>query len=448
MLISIFGFLPRGNNTPVKPLPTDIPVASPNDTATPRATSSPTIKPSDPFNPIRDLFNGIGNSIATAILPPRAPGTIESAGVMNSSIWRQVARNAWNYFQPGVGVKAETGLPGSGSGVPYFTDWDLGVYIQAVIDGNITGLISSDGPWGSSARLEKVVSWLETRELNSTTLYPYWFYTSDGTNYRENSDIARGPVDGVDTGRLFVALNNLRNFNTSLAPRINDIVLHQGPYHNRTDYSPLIQSIKADCQTSVSIYAYYVYSGYAAFWPELTSSTTQVLNNMRAAGNVTVDGVQLPKADLLGDPLICSVFETANNSQLSAIAHQFYLAHEGYYGDTGQYRAFSEGGSISTHWAYEYVVLDDGRTWTILDETFHDFQIYPMIYTKIAISFLALYNTTYAYNMVVYLEKTLPEPTNGYAEGVDEAGNQLYGVGLNTNAMIVESARYAIQNSP
>ncbi len=53
-------------------------------------------------------------------------------------------------------------------------------------------------------------------------------------------------VDGVDMGRLFVALNNLRSFNSSLAPRLNDIVLNKGPYHNRSDYSVLVPAIKAE----------------------------------------------------------------------------------------------------------------------------------------------------------------------------------------------------------
>ena len=91
-----------------------------------------------------------------------------------------MAENAWQYFQPDLGVDSNTGLPNSGLGNPFFTDWDLGVYIQAVMDANATGLIGSDGAWGSSARLEKVVHFLETRELNNAS-YPYWFYqSSDG----------------------------------------------------------------------------------------------------------------------------------------------------------------------------------------------------------------------------------------------------------------------------
>ncbi len=101
--------------------------------------------------------------------PPRDPGTIESAGAMNSNVWWKVANNAWQYFQPGWGVDPTTGLPRSGgTDSPVFTDWDLGVYIQAVMDANATGVIGNDGPWGSSARLEKVVSFLENRPLNAT----------------------------------------------------------------------------------------------------------------------------------------------------------------------------------------------------------------------------------------------------------------------------------------
>ena len=62
--------------------------------------------------------------------------------------------------------------------------------------------------------------------------------------------------------------------------------------------------------------------------------------------------------------------------------------------------------------------------------------------------FLAIYNTTYAYNMNVHLEKALPAPSNGYCEGVTEDGAQLTGTGSNTNGLILGAAKYAIQNNP
>jgi hypothetical protein len=452
LLVSVFAFLPKGNNTtPDTPQSTDVPVASPNSTSTPHPTNNPTVKPlpSDPFSQITSVISGIGTDLGQVFAPPKDPGTIESAGAMNSSVWRQVAANAWQYFQPGTGVDPNTGLPrAGGTDSPNFTDWDLGVYIQAAIDANKTGLIGTDGDWTASARLEKVMTFLETRDLNSYH-YPFWFYQAiDGKDYKVNSDTASGPVDGVDTGRLFVALNNLKAFNSSLATRINNFVYNV--YGNRSDYHALVASIYQQSLTSSSIYAYYITCGYASFWPtELSNATTQILNHIRSNGTIkTPEGATLPLAEILGDPLYCAVFETANNSQLMTIAQQVYTAHEMYYNVTGNYRAFSEGGSLSTHWAYEWVVLSDGRTWTVLDESYHNFSISPMIYTKIALSFLAIYNTSYAYNMSVYLERALPDPSNGYGEGVDESGSIMSGSGLNSNGLILGAANYAIKNSP
>jgi hypothetical protein len=242
---------------------------------------------------------------------------------------------------------------------PVFTDWDLGVYIQAVIDANKTGLIGNGGAWGSSARLEKVVSFLETRELNDTTGYPYWFYdATTRLDYHALSDLATDTVDVVDTGRLFVALNNLRNFNSTLATRINNIVIN-----GTSNYADLVPSI-ARSATSNSIYAYYVCSGFASFWPnQLANVTDTILNNIFNAGNVTTNpgNFSLPKATISCDPLLCSVFELNNtdSSRLMGLMSRVYLAHEAYYNVTRQYVAFSEGNSPSG-FIYEYVVLPDG----------------------------------------------------------------------------------------
>ena len=62
---------------------------------------------------------------------------------MNRTVWTAVAKNAWNYFSPGIGVDSTTGLPfAGGDGFKAFTDWDLGSYIQAVIDAQEIGLIN------------------------------------------------------------------------------------------------------------------------------------------------------------------------------------------------------------------------------------------------------------------------------------------------------------------
>jgi hypothetical protein len=443
ILVSIFAFLPRGNQIPT-PSNTD-PVASPY-VNTPSPTNTTQSTSGNPFE--------ILQSVIIQIMPlldpdPIAPGTIESAQPMNSTTWKQVAANAWRYFQPGTGVDSTTGLPGSGNYCSFFTDWDLGGYIQAVIDAQKIGVIGTDGLWNSSMRLEKIVSFLENRELNITTHYPFWFYQAgDGKNHKEMSDKAAEAVNTVDTGRLFVALNNLRNFNSSLATRINNIVLN-GQLYNRSNYAALVPSVKADCMTSTSIYTYYYASGFASFWPtELGDAPNRILNNIFSAGNVTTnEGISLPVSTILGDPLLGSVFEVSNNSQLMALTRQVYLAHEAYFNSTGIYRAFGEGACLTNNWAYEWVVLPDKRTWVIQDEKFNNFVISPIIYTKIAIGFYALYNTTYSRNMCIFLEQGLPDPGKGYGDGVDESGNMLAGIGSNSNGLIIGAAKYAITKS-
>ena len=116
------------------------------------------------------------------------PGLIQSAQVINSTVWMKVAANAWAYFQPGVGVDVNTGLPYAGTGFTGFTDWDLGCYIQAVIDAQKLGLIDNNSAWDFSARIDKVLTFLENRPLNANTNYPYQFY--DATTGQEDTSIS------------------------------------------------------------------------------------------------------------------------------------------------------------------------------------------------------------------------------------------------------------------
>jgi len=75
-------------------------------------------------------------------------------------------------------------------------------------------------------------------------------------------------------------------------------------------------------------------------------------------------------------------------------------------------------------------------------------EIEPIIYNKVAFSFLALYNTTFARNMVVYLESNFPGTgTTGYSEGGSDSAGSI-GASSNTNSLILAAALYAIQNNP
>jgi hypothetical protein len=279
--------------------------------------------------------------------------------------------------------------------------------------------------------------------LNATTGYPFWYYdATNGQDYRALSDEATSPVDEVDTGRLFVALNNLRNYNSSLASSIDYIV------YNQSNYAALLPSVENDASTN-SVYAYYIDSGFASFWPHQVGNVpNEVMNNIVNTRNVTTYGVSLPDTAITCEPLLCPIFElNNNNAQLNGLMKQVYLAHEAYFDATGNYVAFSEGNSFTSQFIYEWVVAPNGDAWKItnnLQNTYYN--INPIIYTKVAFSFLALYNSTFAQNLVAYLLKMLPNPSNGYSDGVDSSGQCVPGAGSNTNSLILDAALYAVQN--
>ena len=449
MLISVFAWLSVG--TPTKPTIIQPVINQPTSNPSPtNSQNSPTpiINHTKTQN-MGSLFTNAFQNLADAIVS-RPPGLIESNPNLTATVWRTVAANAWQYFQPGTGVDSNSGLPRASLTYFYFTDWDLGVYIQAVIDANKTGLIGYDGDWGSIARIEKVLTFLETRQLNNAS-YPFWFYqASDGKEYRAASELSSSLVDPVDTGRLFVALNNLKTFNSNLTSRIDNFVYNK--FGNRSNYAVLVPGVLNDCNSSISVYTYYVASGFASFWPnELAGATAKILTNINNAGTVQTFGVTLPNATISCEPLLCSVFELNNNSKLNALAKQVYLAHEAKYNSTGQYVAFSEG-NTPTGFIYEWVVLPTGETWKITDGVTNlpSSISNPIIYTKVSMSFLALYNTSFARNMAIYLEQSLPDSNSGYYAGADYNtignANLVLSIDNNSNGLILSASRYCLQN--
>jgi hypothetical protein len=359
--------------------------------------------------------------------------------VVNQSFWLNLARNAWNYYQPGVGVNSTTGLHGGALGWPYFTDWDLGVYIQTIIDVTKLGILGSSGAWGSDARISKILTFLETRQLSPSGA-PYVRYQSaNGDPYETNAQ------DAADAGALLVALNNLKVFRPDLAGVIDSIV------YNYTDYSPLEQAVNK-LTGSTSLYDYYVASGFACFWPSTFSNlASSILNNIVSAPTLSTYGVTLPISDLTCEPLLLSVFNLAPNDELDSLANEVVLAQEARYTATGKFVAFSEGntGLNGTSYVYEWIVNNDGSTWVIIDgNTGQAVGISPVIYFKAAVGLLALSKSSFTEGMVSYIESKLPTPSDGYSDGVDDTGRVDTTTISSTNGMIIAAALYAIDNLP
>jgi hypothetical protein len=356
--------------------------------------------------------------------------------VVDRAYWLGLANNAWKYYQPGVGVDSTSGLHGASLGYNYFTDWDLGVYIQAIIDANKLGILSNTGTWGADARLSKIMSFLQTRQLSSNGLPYVWYQSVNGNPYLTEEQNA------ADAGQLLVVLNNLKVFRPDLAEAINNIVF------TRTNYAPLEQAVDA-LTNSKNLYDYYVASGFASFWPSRFSAlVSSILNNIAAAPTVLTYGVTLPTSKLMCEPLFLSVFNLSPNVKLNGLAEQVYLAHEARYKATGKFVAFSEGntGLDNPSYVYEWVVKEDGSTWTVENVNNVKVGTSPIIFFKSAVGLLALHDSVFTENMASYIESHLPSPSISYSEGIDENGRV---VTLNidkTNGMIIQAALYAINN--
>ncbi len=427
------------------PTPTNKP--TPNATKKPTPTTNPGQNPV-PYNPIPPIIE----------YPTTKTGIIESSTVMDSAVWRDVARSAWRYFEPGTGVDSTTGLPSAVAGWPYFTEWDLGVYIQAIIDAQKLGLISKDGEWGADYRFDKVLTFLETCPLN-TYSYPFWFYqATDGQCFADLSNSARTNYDLVDIGKLLVSLSNIKRFSPEFTSRIDDIVLR-----GRSDYAALLPDVQNEFNET-NFYAYLLTTGFASFWPNEVGHIPKqiVMTNIPNSGVVSVNAefggnVTIPRSRISGEALLHSVLdlEIADPEERSAllnVAKQVYLAHEEYHSLTNRWVGFSEGGAGGSLFVYEWVYLPGFGSWkvTSIDRT-QIIPINPIIYSKVALTFLAMYNTTYARDLCIYLEKSLPPPNNGWSDGADfttdiEKRNIVTNVSCNTNGMILAASRYYIQS--
>lgn len=375
------------------------------------------------------LLNAFDNS--------QNPGSELNGAVGSNTYWMSLATDAWQYFQVGTSVDSTTGLHGAALNYPYFTDWDLGVYIQAIIDAEKLGIISNNGIYGADWRFNKILTFLETRPLMSDG-QPYAWYRTDGQN-RDNT-----PQVATDTGNLLVSLTNLKVYRPDLASRIDYIV------YNRTNYEPECQAADA-LAVSVNIYDYYVTCGFASFWPNRFSlEANNILNNIVNASTVQTYGVSLPKAKISSEPLLLSVLNIQQpDSRLLDLSKQVYSAEEARYNSTGKYTAFSEGnivGGNGVSYTWEWVVLPDGSTWVVTKDESSVISVTPIVFLKVAVSLEAIYNSNFTRTMVSAIEP-IAYSQKGFEDGVTENGQVDPSVIDKTNGMIIDAAEYAINNN-
>ena len=299
--------------------PTGSPVVSPSPTAQPQngnssatpvpepttnPTSSPVVSPSPTPSPTPHPTTN----------PTPSPTPRPQISEAERLYWMALATNAWQYFQPGKGVDSTTGLHAARIDYPHFTDWDLGCYIQAIVEAGKLGILGNESAWGFDARVNKILTFLENRPLQSNRENYNW-YSTNGLNYDE--EYVETHQYAADTANLLVSLKNLETYRPDRpdwASRINYVL------NTRVNYERQKLDV-GNLGGSVNIYDYFVARAFAAYWPQrFSAEADHILSNIFNAETIVWQGVTLPKAKLSSEPLLLTVFGFPNDVNVMALA--------------------------------------------------------------------------------------------------------------------------------
>lgn len=186
-------------------------------------------------------------SIFVLLKPIQPPGRSDFDEELGTDDWMGWAKIAWRYFQPGVALNPTTGLHYATPGWHRFTDWDLGVYISAIIDAEKIGILPRDGPWGSTYRINKIMDFLQRRELIPENVSYLWYDSRNGSPAR---DLSNQTTNVSDLGFFLIALHALKTYRPEYSSTIDYIV------HTRENITRLASDPVA-CRTTGGIYKWY-----------------------------------------------------------------------------------------------------------------------------------------------------------------------------------------------
>ncbi|MFQ5711347.1 MAG: DUF3131 domain-containing protein [Candidatus Geothermarchaeales archaeon] len=366
--------------------------------------------------------------------------------------WIRWATTAWRYFLPGVGVSPTTGLLYPTTTWKWFTEWDLGGYVIAIVDAERIGILPRDGEWGAADRIDKVLSFLENRQLMSDGV-PYAWYNADTGEPRSGAN-ATGPSD---SGRLLVALHLLKKYHPALASTIDYIV------HVKTNYSKVAEHGGAWGPSGSLFYEYYSAQGFRAFGfdtPRLAKAlgSIEVVREKEIRGEVVdVYGDMLPVTWMNSEPLLHGVIELELGGLFREYCDRAYKAQERRYQATGKWTAFSEGSFLHPYYyVYEWIVTGLGETWVVRQlGGILISDVSPTVYTKVVFAYHAIYSTEYTQTLLDNLlnfrdqHGRVIETSEGFHEGIHEDTTMEinYFLSDKTNSMIISAARYAIEHT-
>ena len=374
------------------------------------------------------VISSLGLAIVNVALFSRE---VEYLSRTDTESWLNIARIAWGYFTPGVGVSLKTGLNYASLGWKMTTDWDLGMHIIAILRAEEIGLIKPEGPWGSEDRLNKILDFLLTRR-NTPEGVPYLWYLSD-----TGEPFSNASTNPSDSSRLLIALKLLLNHK----PHFRDKIL---AYLAKTNYSYIAENEKL---WGHNFYSYLDAYGFMLWGFDNSKPVMERLKDLERLESypmVSIYGVELPRIATTSEPLILGYFDLESQA-FKKYLDLVYDVQKRRYLAAGIITAWSEGGiTKEPYYIYQWIVTPTAEWVTSVPET-------PVAFTKVALSFAAIYDDGYAKKLFKEFSKNYVN--EGFIEGISESGEPTFIMGAvpyvtdKTNSMIISAAYYALKRT-
>jgi hypothetical protein len=352
------------------------------------------------------------------------------AANISSSQWLAWASKGWRYFQPGVGVDQNTGLSSAGYGYHYFTEWDLGTYIFAILDAEQLGIVPVSGTWGSTYRFNKIMDFISLRQLTSNNVAYLWYDATTG------SPAFSGETNAADLGFLLNAMYHLKQQHPEYGSTI-DRIFAPGGRENIAYFAS-----NPNLWGGSNVYVWLTAHGFKFFGYDTypgVANALRILQNILTGPQVSTYGISLPKADLTSEPLLLAAFTLPAETGFAGLLLNVALAQQNRKLATGKFTGFSEGNAENLY-TYEWIVQSNGATWSTVPA------VTPVAYIKVAFGFYALYGLQYYKDLLNFVNASFTgyDYAYGYWDGVNESGNVQGTLIDRTQGILLAAARYAV----
>lgn len=356
--------------------------------------------------------------------------------------WQRYAEIAWRYYSPGVGVNPETGISRAKVDWDALTDWNAGSYIIATVEAHRLGLIGNDSAWGFRDRMNLILKYLLNRQVGVNSgvgNWPYWAYYWDGRPYYNPVYLY---TDVSDSGRLLYALDILRKHDPSFAGQVQQVF-----QRCRTAYDLMSNQI----DQRPSYYGVLEAFGFNAFGYK-KSYIAAVFENWRGTF-ADVEGQILPETITTAEPTLHGVLELGLAGKFFEYSRRVYEAQRSRWIRTGRLSGWSEGCHPVHEYVYQWILTDSGRTWLICKHDGTRLDIEPLMFTKVAFGYLAIFGTNAFTTSLLSAAIMLSDNRYGFGEAAYENGESaisLWGWNIqgfysdSTNQIVLSAARYAL----